>query len=319
MVKIEYNEISYEDLLRLIARQVKGKLSENVMVFPEEICEGKLWRTTLHNDVQLLMYDYTPKESILYQQKKGTKDFYTLRFDDVIQTPDAQESKSSVFFTHTKQSAFYMASPGVHIRGVNFLFNKEWMDAYLAAETAGSDILQYMALKMTGPFNYEVMDAEYNRLLSELLQASSNNRADGLVLRNRAMLLMERFFLRFFKKITERPLSVRMSPEEIARLREVESELIKDFTAEPPTIPKLARLAAMSPSKLKQTFKVIYGMPVYQYYQKHRMNKAKAMLLSKNYSEHEVASELGFANRSNFLKAFYKSFGHLNQEMSAAS
>ena len=133
------------------------------------------------------------------------------------------------------------------------------------------------------------------------------------------MLLLERFFTRFFKKITERPLSIKMSPEEIERLREVESELIKDFSADPPTIPKLARLAAMSPSKLKQTFKVIYGMPVYQYYQKHRMNKAKAMLLSKNYSEHEVASELGFANRSNFLKAFHKSFGQMNENMSAAS
>ena len=319
MVKIEYNENSYEDLLRLIARQVKGKLSDNVMTFPDDVSEGKIWQTMLHNQVQLLMYDYTPRTSLLYQRKKGEKDYYILRFDDVSSLPASQESKSSVFFTHTRQSSFYMASPGIHIRGVNFLFNKDWMDNYLSMEGAGADILQYMALKMTGPFNYEVMDAEYTRLLNELLQSSGDKNFDGLILRNRAMLLIERFFTRFFKKITEKPLSIRMSSEEIGRLRAVESELTKDFTAEPPTIPKLARLAAMSPSKLKQTFKVVYGLPVYQYYQKHRMNKAKAMLLSKNYSEHQVAFELGFANRSNFLKAFYKSFGQVNEEMSAAS
>nr|WP_255551783.1 helix-turn-helix transcriptional regulator [Aridibaculum aurantiacum] len=74
-------------------------------------------------------------------------------------------------------------------------------------------------------------------------------------------------------------------------------------------------MAAMSPSKLKNSFKEIYGMPVYQYYQKHRMNKAKAMLLSRKYSVKEVGMELGYSNLSNFAKAFKKSFDQLPSDI----
>ncbi len=319
MLNIEYNETSFEDLLKNFARQIKGRVTGNLIQLPADVGEGTVWQITLHNQIQLLLYDFTPKESLVLQRKKSNKDYYVLRFDDVAAVQENHESKSSVFFTHTRQSSFYMATPGIHICGVNFLFDKECLNAFFANDEAGANIQKYMDLKMTGPYNFEMMDAEYSRLLHELLNAGDEKKYEGLIVMNRAMLLMERFFTRFFKKITATPLSIKISSDEIARLRLVEHELIKDFTAEPPTIPILARLAAMSPSKLKQTFKEIYGLPVYQYYQKHRMNKAKAMLLSKNYSEHEVAEELGFANRSNFIKAFHKSFGQTPEPMSVAS
>jgi AraC-like DNA-binding protein len=74
-------------------------------------------------------------------------------------------------------------------------------------------------------------------------------------------------------------------------------------------------MAVMSPSKLKNSFKEIYGLPVYQYYQKHRMNKAKAMLLSRKYSVREVGIEVGYSNLSNFAKAFRKSFDQLPSDL----
>ena len=64
----------------------------------------------------------------------------------------------------------------------------------------------------------------------------------------------------------------------------------------------------MSPSKLKILFKEVFGLPVNRYYQKHRMNKAKAMLLSKKHSVKEAANALGFSSISSFNKAFFKAF-----------
>ena len=95
----------------------------------------------------------------------------------------------------------------------------------------------------------------------------------------------------------------------------IEKELLKDFTSEPPGIVKLARMAAMSPSKLKSSFKEIYGLPVYQFFQKHRMNKAKSMLLSKKYNVRQVGVEVGYSNLSNFAKAFRKSFDQLPSDL----
>ncbi|HRI22719.1 MAG TPA: helix-turn-helix domain-containing protein, partial [Panacibacter sp.] len=61
--------------------------------------------------------------------------------------------------------------------------------------------------------------------------------------------------------------------------------------------------------------KMVFGLPVNQYYQKHRMNKAKAMLLSKKYSPGQTATALGFSGVSNFNKAFFKAYEQLPAEI----
>jgi AraC-like DNA-binding protein len=79
----------------------------------------------------------------------------------------------------------------------------------------------------------------------------------------------------------------------------------------PPTIKELSRVAAMSESKLKKVFKTVFGLPIYEYFQRHRMQKAKIMLMSGNYSIKDVGYSLGYANLSNFTLAFKKEFGKL--------
>ncbi len=71
----------------------------------------------------------------------------------------------------------------------------------------------------------------------------------------------------------------------------------------------------MSPSKLKQLFKEVFGMPVHKYYQKHRLQKGKAMLITKRYTLKEVASELGYTHVKDFGKAFQKHFDQLPGEL----
>ena len=109
--------------------------------------------------------------------------------------------------------------------------------------------------------------------------------------------------------------NVKLSNEVISRLDNVERELIKDFSSMPKSIAELAKMAAMSPSKLKNSFKEIYGLPLYQYFQKKRMHKAKSMLVSRKYSVREVGMEVGYSNLSNFAKAFKKSFDQLPSDL----
>ena len=137
----------------------------------------------------------------------------------------------------------------------------------------------------------------------------------NMVIQNRVMLLLERFFTRIYNKMNDMHFDVKLSNDDINSLKQVQGELVKDFSIEPPGIINLAKMAAMSPSKLKNSFKEIYGLPIYQYFQKHRMNKAKAMLLSRKYSVKEVGIEVGFSNLSNFAKAFKKSFDQLPSDL----
>lgn len=313
MIKIEYNQTNYEELLRHIAKSLKLKVTDHCLVLPAETGEGYI-RDLMVDHMQVLIYNYTPAQSILFQQKKGKKEYFILRFDDVTSTKEPYPSKSSVFLGSTKFDLFHLANTDFHIKSINILFSPEWLDKFFSYDEAGDDIKKYISLNISS-YIYETMDAEYKRLMNEIFEINGDKRIEKLIIQNRLMIMMERFFTRLYKKMTDTNFDVKLSNDDITRLKLIEAELTKDFSLPPLQISDLARKAAMSPSKLKTSFKKIYGLPIYQYYQKHRMNKAKAMLLSKKYSVKEVAFEVGFFNISNFIKAFSKSFDQLPSDL----
>lgn len=164
---------------------------------------------------------------------------------------------------------------------------------------------------------YELMDSEYKRLMNDVVKAGNAARFEQMIYQNRIACIVERFFTRLYKTTERNNSNLKISSREMKRIKEAEDILLKDFSQQPPAIAQLARIAAMSPSKLKILFKEVFGLPVNQYYQKHRMNKAKAMLLSKRYSVKETAFNLGFPSVSSFNKAFYKTFEQLPAEISS--
>jgi len=315
VIKIDYNLTSYEDFFRHIARCLKLKISDNVITLSPDKGAGYIKYVNLVNGLQLLIYNYTTLQNILYHRKKSEKDFYVLRLDDYTDVDGV--SKSSVFFGNTTQEWFYMAAPNTHLRQINVIFSKKWLDDYFSDEETGEMLISYVSLKT--PFVvYELMDAEYKRLMNEAMQIQSDIQFEPMVLQNRVALILERFFCRVYKGIENENNTLKISSRELRSIKQVETELLKDFSQQPPAIAQLARIAAMSPSKLKILFKEVFGLPVNQYYQRHRMNKAKAMLLSKKYSVREAANELGFSSVSSFNKAFYKIFDELPVEIAVS-
>jgi AraC-like DNA-binding protein len=108
---------------------------------------------------------------------------------------------------------------------------------------------------------------------------------------------------------------VPLSPDDINRVMNIESILTKDIFQPAPSIQQLSKMAAISESKLKKDFKTMYGFPIYEYYQKARMQAARDKLLTGKYSVKEVAMELGYSNLSNFTIAFKKEFGLLPSQL----
>jgi AraC-like DNA-binding protein len=106
-----------------------------------------------------------------------------------------------------------------------------------------------------------------------------------------------------------------VSRDDIEAAQKIEGILTDNAIVIPPTIKELSRKVAMSDSKLKKIFKSVYGLPIYEYFQKHRMQKARLMLLSGNYSIKDVGYSLGYSNLSNFTLAFKKEFHKLPSEI----
>jgi AraC-like DNA-binding protein len=312
VIKIEYNLTSYEDLLGHIARTLQQNIQHNTIIFDKQIAEGSVRYTRLPNGLEMLVYDYTPVQDILFHRKKTSREYFSFRFDEISGNKDAV--KSSVFFGNTNHEWYHLASAGIRQKNINVIFSGDWLQKLLGREEQGDSILNFLSLK-TPMYHYELLDIEYRRLLAELTNATVNKEMEGFIIQNRVMLLLERFFTRLYKKIGEVNSNIKISAEEIVRLKQVEQALLADFSSLPPNINQLSRIAAMSPSKLKDLFKKMFGLPVYQYYQKNRMNKAKAMLLSKKYTVQQVSAELGYSNIGDFAKTFVKAFDQLPEEI----
>jgi AraC-like DNA-binding protein len=138
-------------------------------------------------------------------------------------------------------------------------------------------------------------------------------------LQNRILLLTEKFLSSFLedgfstKNVSARKMKAKQ--KDIAALKEVEDLLSGGQLDKFPSIEELSRTAMMSSTKLKTKFKSFYGMKLYEFYNRNRLEKAREMLQEGAHSVKEVGLEIGFTNLSNFAKAFKKEFGVLPNEM----
>ena len=96
--------------------------------------------------------------------------------------------------------------------------------------------------------------------------------------------------------------------EDIEKLEEAR-RLLKLRYASPPTQKDLSRTVALNEFKLRRGFKEYFGITVYDYITRLRMEEARRLLLEERRSISEVSSSVGFSHQNNFSIAFKKYFG----------
>ena len=94
---------------------------------------------------------------------------------------------------------------------------------------------------------------------------------------------------------------------DVAKVFNARQLLVEDLST-PPTIASLARSILMSESQLKQSFREIFGVSVYQYFQNARMEKARQLLTERGRTVKEVGYELGFTNIGHFSRLFERAY-----------
>jgi len=312
LIKIEFTHTTYNELFKTISNQLHLKVKDNVGTIPSSLGEGFIQLINLYNGLDIMIYDYLLNDDILYHRKKSNRDIYVMRIDDT--SAAKEEIKSALFFSHISKELYYMTPAKTRTRNVHLSFTKEWLFEFLANEPQGESLFTNILMKQP-LYYYELIDSEYRRLLLEVMEGKDDETFGKFKIYNRVMAVLERFFVRYYKKISDTNRHFKISSDEMQRLKMVESEILKDFSFTPPNITQLSRMAAMSPSKLKLVFKEVFGMPVYQYYQKHRLQKGKAMLITKKYTIKQVASELGYIHVKDFSRAFHKHFDQLPEEI----
>jgi AraC-like DNA-binding protein len=280
----------------------------------------------LANGLQVLINECIIFNDVSFKRQPIVDESYTLRFDEVKnlrlltmqidgdKLDDEQMTYSGAFLTNSLSDFSYTATNGTEDRCINIFFTADWLKKNVGIKSSDAVFKQYLSLK-TGILNFEVLNFEYRELMEDIFEIRENEPMHKVTIQNRVMLLLEKFFRSLYNKLSTENTSTRVSDTSIKRMMLVESILVSNLSVAPPTIPKLARTAMMSETKLKNLFKTVYGHGLYEYYQKNRMLKARQLLRTKKYSVKETGMALGFKNLSNFTIAFKKEFNILPSEL----
>ena len=157
----------------------------------------------------------------------------------------------------------------------------------------------------------EPLDKVYYELMNEIMLEDPDTALPQLYIQNRVQLLMERFFTRIHSRVSLADVQSNIKHDDIYTVLKIEKLLIENFTDKPNSIEELSRKATMSSTKLKKIFKSVFGLPIYEYYQQKRMQRAGELLTQGKYSVKQVAEKIGYSSMNNFTAAFKK---HMKQD-----
>lgn len=324
--KFDYTYTDHEQLVRELARQLGVPVVDNAVRFPSGLADGSFQFVILPNGLHATIMNCIMEEDWLVHRKKIQEEFYVLRFDELSipgslvvtigedKVKEHNTSKSIAYLTSTLFDWAYYSTRGTTFKGIAILFNKEWLARYLDITTVENVLSTYISLKSEN-LNIEPLDNRYRRWMRTIMEVQHDNPLRMTIIQNRIMLMIERFFSHLYDKMHNPSFRVPLSSDDINRVMQVEGILTKDIFQSPPSIQQLARMVSISESKLKKDFKIMYGYPIYEYYQKARMQAAQDRLLTGRFSVKEVAMELGYSNLSNFTIAFKKQFGVLPSQL----
>lgn len=166
---------------------------------------------------------------------------------------------------------------------------------------------------------WESIAFEFRSALEDIYTAESSSPLYRLQLHNRILQLSEKYLHSFLTKASSSFPDGRTwgkgREKDLEALKSIVHILSDQQLNKFPSIDTLSRTAMMSSTKLKTRFKQIYGMKLYEFYNRNRLEQAREMLKTGSYSVKQVGINIGFSNLSNFAKAFRKEFGMLPKEI----
>lgn len=292
---------------------------------PSYLGKGYVQAIRLPNGLSIAIGDLAMDSDITIHRRKKEPAFYILGFEEIyIRTKfeqviggDAAAFKPPIFSAASLHSTLFdntvIASRGCTIRSVRIIFDPRWLARYFGIEREDQLLMKYISLK-SKKLALEPLDTEYKTFMDDIFRTDPDDPVYFTIIENRIMMLIERFLNRIMAKMEEIG-SLNIPTTEVYRMMEVEAELTREDHATAPTVDELSEKFGMSQTRLKKLFREVYGYPMYEYYQRDRMARARAMLLSGSYSVKEVGYATGYRSLSNFAKAFRQVYDYLPSDI----
>jgi len=285
----------------LLQLPVKG----NCLEFPEHLGEGMIHAAHLPAGFSYVIMNFTLKDDLVLFRRESTPRGLCLFFNP------------APFLSSTAREQEVDFPMNTLVKRIGLFFPGEFLHRHVRKDILG-DLFRYTDSHCVPP-SREPAPFEYRSIIDDIHSVDPKSVLTRLILHNRILLLAEKFLSSFLTRasfsLPDGKAWIKGKEKDLDALKSVVQILSDTQLTQFPSIESLSRTAMMSSTKLKTRFKQLYGMKLYEFYNRNRLEQAREMLRTGDFSVKEVGTNIGFSNLSNFAKAFKKEFGILPKEV----
>jgi AraC-like DNA-binding protein len=273
--------------------------------FPTVIGEGFILAVQVQDGFSYSVMDFKLNDDLVFFRRRSDNAGLCLCF---------RPSPILNTITREEETAFPRHTP---VKRVALFFPKTFLSRHIRKDIL--DSLFQCADNQQSTAAWESIAFEFKSALEDIYNADSNSPLYRLQLHNRILQLSEKYLHSFLTKASSSFADgrtwIKGKEKDLEALKSIVRILSDHQLNKFPSIDALSRTAMMSSTKLKTRFKQIYGMKLYEFYNRNRLEQAREMLKTGTFSVKQVGINIGFSNLSNFAKAFRKEFGMLPKEI----
>ncbi len=315
---LQYKQRNFKTWLQEIGALTGSNVNNNLLFFPETIGSGYcfadsidrtfsfgIFDAELNTDFTLHRISNNQAGLLIFFNQTQVKDFIYVKNKKNSFRNEETIQKNNIFLSPTNTELRVTYAAGSRIKRLGIYLTPQWISVHLSKEAMHS-ILQ-LTNQGVNLIDKLTIDDEVNRILQTVFSADFSNPKQLFKLKTTIVTLLDYFFKTYLNGIAAVRTNTIIPAEDLVKLKAIE-ELLREEIDRFPSIEKLAVIAQMSGTKLKQRFKQVYGYSLYEYFNKNRLEKAKEFLI-KGISPKETGLRIGFSDVSNFTKAFKKEYG----------
>lgn len=315
--------IPTEEWLRKMALSLESSIIENKILINPIHGRGFFQVLSLEEGIDLVLTDITLNKDINIQRQKSDNKGIIIKC--LIQTPtsflvvknkdERQIIMDGIYVSTSHSFDTNCIKSGYQFQVLSYHLSFDWIQKH---HRDNSFILNNNTIEHPF-FVFEKSNPAVLQLAKNLFQAIySNSPYKEMLFKTSAIELLTKILSLFDYRRNSSPKDIIKSQQDIEILFQVREKLITTYEEGCPTIQSLSDDFGISPTKLKTNFRIFFGKPIFQYFQQERMELAKKLIESGNYTISEAGFKIGYSNLSKFSSAYKKQFGYNPKETTAS-
>jgi AraC-like DNA-binding protein len=321
MFKLSYELSSYADLLQKLSYAFGGSLDGNILYAPKVFKDGNIVYYKLSNGVEIIITIGTTLEPLQFIRQPGGAQLFTLTLDF---TPEVLKIKRTANEEHIEYPLYQSGIASLllpnhknitdipvetFVKNIQITFDYNFFKfVFLEPDAEESPVNIFFWLSHITQ-NTVSLNTKSMEIGNEIFQLNHKDVYSKLSVEIKIMQLIEQYVYQVKKKVHDAEVNpYKPKPKDVEIAIQIETILNQYITSEFPTLEFIAQKMSKSTTSLKTSFKSVFGVPIYQYFQQLRLEFAAKQLLNSTHSISAIGNMIGYKSLGHFSAEFTKRY-----------